>query len=186
MLRLTGGGWRGRKIPPPLNAKTRPSTGRVREALFNSLGAMDGLRCLDLFAGSGALGLEAASRGAAEVWLVERHRPSAKRIRQTADAFAESGDGIKIIAQCAHRFLSTTSAKAGGGGFDIIFMDPPFDAVRDDNVWRRLLTAAHDHLADDGIVYLESARRLIPFAPWREQTARRAGGVYWHLWRAAS
>ncbi len=184
MLRLTGGGWRGRKIPPLPNAKIRPSTGRVREALFNSLGAMDGLRCLDLFAGSGALGLEAASRGAAEVWLVERHRPSANRIRQTAAALIPNGGGIRIIAKCAHRFLSSADV-GGGGGFDIIFMDPPFDAMRDDGVWRRLLAAAHHHLATDGIVYLESARRLTPFAPWREKTARRAGGVYWHLWRAA-
>lgn len=181
MPRLTGGGWRGRNVSPLPGANIRPSTGRVREALFNSLGPVDGLRCLDLFAGSGMLGLEAASRGAAEVWLVERHRPSAMRIRQTADAFAPDGGGIRIIAQCAHRFLSTAS---GGEVFDIIFIDPPFDAMIDDDRWRRLLALARGHLAAGGIVYLESARKLTPFAPWLEKTARRAGGVYWHLWRA--
>ena len=180
-LRLTGGGWRGRKLPLPLSPQTRPSTGRVREALFSCLGAMDGLRCLDLFAGSGALGLEAASRGAAQVYLIERHRPTAGRLRR---AVAGLDGDIKVMAMCAHRFLANGNID-GGGGFDMIFMDPPFAAVQTENDWRRLLTAAKNHLTIGGGIYLESARRLVPFAPWREQTARRAGGVYWHLWRAA-
>ncbi len=91
-LRLTGGEWRGRKLPPPLSPQTRPSTGRVREALFSRLGGVEGLRCLDLFAGSGALGLEALSRGAAEVVLIERNRPAAARIRRAAELMLNGND----------------------------------------------------------------------------------------------
>lgn len=188
-LRLTGGGWRGRKLPPPLAPQTRPSTGRVREALFNSLGALDGMRCLDLFAGSGALGLEAASRGAAEVWLVEKHRAAAQQIRQTVANFGgetnnneNKNAAVTVVTMCAKRFLSRAPK---GGVFDLIFIDPPYSFFKRVDDLRGLLSDARNHLAEGGALYLENEKRLTPFAPWQERTARKAGGVHWHLWEMA-
>jgi 16S rRNA (guanine966-N2)-methyltransferase len=120
VLRIIGGTWRGRRLRFPAGALIRPTPDRVRETLFNWLGArVPGARCLDLFAGSGALGLEALSRGAAHVTFVERDAGAVRELRArlaewgARDALVERGDALAFLAQRAHPF-------------DIVFLDPPF------------------------------------------------------------
>ncbi len=129
-VRIIGGTWRGRRLPFPDVPGLRPTPARVRETLFHGVGQrLTGLRCLDLFAGSGALGLEAASRGAAEVTLVEA----------AARAFAALQGHCRVLAATQVRLVradalvwlqAQTKAQAAGGqgGYDLIFLDPPFAA----------------------------------------------------------
>ncbi|MFB2581437.1 16S rRNA (guanine(966)-N(2))-methyltransferase RsmD [Herbiconiux sp. P15] len=114
---------------------TRPTSDRVREAIFSALearGGVDGLRVLDLYAGSGALGLEALSRGAATVTLVEKHPAAAKVIRQnlaTVLGAAARGAGApraQVAVQTVQAFLRATPVVAGAG-FDVVFIDPPYE-----------------------------------------------------------
>src|SRR5262249_39550113 len=113
---------RGRKIPVPQVAGLRPTPDRVRETLFNWLAPhIAGMRVLDLFAGTGALGLEALSRGASELTVVESNRTAASALRDTLKRFGlpgvrvESGDGLQFLRQ-------------GAGSYDLIFLDPPYAA----------------------------------------------------------
>jgi 16S rRNA (guanine966-N2)-methyltransferase len=152
-VRIIGGMWKGRKLAFPQVAGLRPSLGRVRVTLFNWLNARIGnSRCLDLFAGSGALGLESLSRGAAAVTLVEADRRAAAALRRTA---AVLGAGAACTIECmpAARFLRAATAT-----WDIIFLDPPFDTPLLADALARI--QATRCLAPDGIVYFEMPRRL--------------------------
>jgi 16S rRNA (guanine966-N2)-methyltransferase len=121
-VRLIAGTHRGRKLAFPDAAGLRPTGDRVRETLFNWLqGVLPGARCLDLFAGSGALGLEAASRGAAEVVLVESAPAVACALRANV-ATLGFGDRVRVVEADALRWLAT----ARPVGFDVVFLDPPF------------------------------------------------------------
>lgn len=124
-LRIIGGTWRGRRFRFPPLPEIRPTPDRVRETLFNWLGSqVSGARCLDLFAGSGALGLEALSRGAAEVVFVERDRTAA---RELAARLAEWGaKGARVEQRDALQFLHGAARP-----FDIVFLDPPFAVAGD-------------------------------------------------------
>jgi len=122
-VRIIGGRWRGRRLEVPDLAGLRPSGDRGRETLFNWLqDRVPGARCLDLFAGTGALGLEAISRGAASATLVELDRTLCAALRTIARDWP-GGDRLEIVQADARHWLKTAS-----GPFDLVFLDPPFDA----------------------------------------------------------
>ncbi len=179
-LRIIGGRWRGTRLRfPPVEA-IRPTPDRVRETVFNWLAPfIGGARCLDLFAGSGALGLEALSRGARETVFVERDPRVGEYLKETL-ARLNAAEG-RVVVDDASRYL-----KAGHGPFDIVFMDPPFGAG--------LLTALCGELQATGVlspeayVYLESeAGAGEPLLPpnWTMHRTGYAGKVGYHLARTA-
>jgi 16S rRNA (guanine966-N2)-methyltransferase len=120
-MRISGGALRNRPIRAPRGMATRPTPGRVKEALFSIVGEhIDGARVLDLYAGSGAVGFEALSRGAAHVTFVEIHAPTAAAIKQTAERL---GVGKSVSVMCAP---AETAAKRVAGHFDFVYADPPY------------------------------------------------------------
>lgn len=128
-MRIIAGRWKGRRLTPLKGRDVRPTTDRVREAWMSALGGrLDGLRVLDLFSGSGALGLEAASRGADDVVLVERARSSVRVIRANVAAL-DAGDAVRVVEDDVFRFLR----RLEGPPVDVALADPPYgsgDAVR--------------------------------------------------------
>ena len=123
-LRIVAGRWGGRRLVAPPGRETRPTSDRVREALFSILGPIDGERVLDLFAGSGALGLEALSRGAASATLVERAPGALRALRANVEALGAPAD---VVAADARSFLR--SAREQGAEYDLVFLDPPYRAA---------------------------------------------------------
>jgi 16S rRNA (guanine(966)-N(2))-methyltransferase RsmD len=175
-VRLIGGQWKRSKLQVLDKPGLRPTPNRVRETLFNWLGQdLSGWRCVDVFAGSGALGFEAASRGALHVVLVERDTALVRCLRDSqnrlkaASVQVEAGDGLAYLQRCAK------------GSVDLVFLDPPFDA----NVFDAALAAAAQVLADGGWAYLEADRAFteaaLQGAGWRLHRAGRAGAVFFHL-----
>jgi len=120
-MRVVAGRLRGRRFSAPAGAATRPTSDRVREALFSVLGPLDDLRVLDLFAGSGALGLEALSRGAAEVTFVDSAQPAVKVLQANLAAL---GLDAEVRRQDARTFLK--NARAEHRQYDLVFLDPPY------------------------------------------------------------
>jgi 16S rRNA (guanine966-N2)-methyltransferase len=177
-LRIIGGRWRGSRIVFPPLAAIRPSPDRVRETLFNWLQQpIVGARCLDLFAGSGALGLEALSRGAAHVTFVDREPQIGRHLSQTLERLG-SRDAT-VVVEDAQRFLSRPAQP-----FDIVFLDPPFDSGALEQVGGRL----QGWLAPGGYVYVECpAERSLAILPaqWAVLRTKRAGQVGYHLLRAS-
>lgn len=123
MTRIVAGRWGGRRLATPGGSGTRPTSDRVREAMFASitseLGSLEGLRVLDLFAGSGALGLEALSRGAASADLVEADRKAVAVVRKNIADLGAAGAAVHPVT--AERFVQGAS-----GGYDLVFLDPPY------------------------------------------------------------
>lgn len=180
-LRIIGGEWRGRKIRFPAVPGLRPTPDRVRETLFNWLApVIAGSRCLDLFAGSGALGLEALSRGAAGVRFVERDREAARRLEETAAALAP---GRAAVYQAdALAWLAGAAVAA-----DIAFVDPPYDSALLPETMRAL--ESRGWLARDAFIYLEApAKAGLPVLPasWSLHRSGRAGAVGYHLARRSA
>ena len=177
-LRVIGGEWRGRKIRfPPVEA-IRPTPDRVRETLFNWLQQdVRGARCLDLYAGSGALGLEALSRGAAEVVFVDAE---AAVTRHLADTLSLLGcDRGRVVRADAARYLDGAAQP-----FDIVFLDPPYAAHALEETCRRI--EAGGWLRRGGLAYLEDAASAGPPAlppGWTLLRSKRAGEVGYHLAR---
>ena len=152
----------------------RPTPDRVRETLFNWLGqSLDGLACLDLFAGSGALGFEAASRGAARVVLVEQDRAVFELLNKTRDEIGVKQ--VEVVLEDAFAYL-----KRMRDGFDVVFLDPPFRQNALPAVFRQLKGAPGMR------VYVESGEPFAPGEPWRELKRARAGQVSYQLfdWRS--
>lgn len=158
-LRIISGTWRGRKLPVPDLPGLRPSGDRTREVLFNWLqGLVNGARCLDLFAGTGALGLEAASRGAGAVVLVERDRQLCRQMIDLADQWP-GGEVLTVVQADVSRWLEDAE-----GPFDLVFVDPPFGAGLYAETLEAL--ARPGLLAPGALVYIESdARSPAPFQP---------------------
>lgn len=180
-LRLVGGRWRRRRLPVPTAPGLRPTPDRVRETLFNWLGqVLDGWRVLDAFAGTGALGLEAASRGAARVELLEHDRRLAAGLRATVRSLgAEAEACVQVQAADALAWMR----QAPPGGYDLILLDPPFGLGLD----VAALQAATGLLAPGGWLYLEAERELPPAALAGSGLAlhrrQRAGAVHAQLLR---
>ena len=170
-VRIIGGSWRSRTIRFPPVEGLRPTPDRVRETLFNWLGQdMSGWRCLDLYAGTGALSLEAASRGAALAVAVERNRSAAEAI--AAAKATVSADALELHVADAPAFIVREERR-----FDAIFLDPPFD----DDPWDWLLPACAARLEPRGYLYAEAGRAIRPppgLVTWRSD---RAGQVHYHL-----
>ncbi len=172
-VRLIGGQWRRSKLPVPDRPGLRPTPDRVRETLFNWLGQdLTGWRVLDAFAGSGALGFEAASRGAAEVLLLER---DAMLLRGLAEVKARLGaDAVQVIGADALAWLS----RCAPGRFELVLLDPPFDA----EVLDAVLAAAAPTLSPGGFLYLEAPREFTQApAGFTRHRHLRAGAVHAHL-----
>lgn len=171
-VRIIAGAWRGRRIAFPRGTGVRPTADRVRETLFNWLaGRTEGARCLDLYAGSGSLGLEALSRGAREVWFVEADRALAAAL---AEQLATLGGNGRVRAEPVERFLE----RPEGGPFDLVFVDPPY-AVPAEPLLARLVPL----LAREARVYLErAAAGGLPESDVLQWCKRaRAGGVCFGL-----
>jgi 16S rRNA (guanine966-N2)-methyltransferase len=179
-VRIIGGKWRNTKLPVPLSPGLRPSSDRVRETLFNWLmPRLGGARVLDLFAGSGALGLEAVSRGAAQATLVERDPALAGQLRDTVARLGAQAQVAVVQADALHWLRQPPAGLA-----DIVFVDPPFAA----GLWEDVLAGLGPHLAADAWLYLESPGEQGPRvpAPW---LLHREGGtreVRFALYRRAT
>lgn len=178
-VRIIGGQWKRSKLPVPNRPGLRPTPARVRETLFNWLGHdLSGWRCLDAFAGTGALGLEAASRGAAEVLLLERDAVLARGIRETAARLKAST--VRVDQADA----VSAMGRLGAGRFELVFLDPPFDAPA---LFAPALKAAAQAVVSGGYVYLEagdawSAEALAAHGLVLHRQGR-AGQVAFHLLR---
>lgn len=181
MLRIIGGMWRGRKLRFPACAEIRPTPDRVRETLFNWLAPrVPGARCLDLFAGSGALGLEALSRGAAHVTFVDRDAAAVRELRARLTEWQASGTVVKQMD--ALHFLAQPPE-----AFDIVFLDPPFGSGALAPA-ARLLDAGH-WLLPAALIYIEHPAReeSLPVPEgWTRARGKRAGEVGYDLWVASS
>jgi 16S rRNA (guanine966-N2)-methyltransferase len=175
-VRIIGGQWKRSKLPVADVPGLRPSPDRVRETLFNWLGQdLSGWRCLDAFAGSGALGFEAASRGAAQSVLLERDRRIAASLEQTRQrlkattAIVANADALAWMARCAPE------------SFELVFIDPPFDS----DLLEPAMAAAARLLVPDGFVYIEAGRALAPDAEVLSGLSLhrqgKAGAVHFHL-----
>jgi 16S rRNA (guanine966-N2)-methyltransferase len=172
-LRIVAGELRSRIIEFPDAEGLRPTPDRVRETLFNWLGqTLHGKRCLDLFAGSGALGFEAASRGAEHVLMVEKSLPvyralveNAERLR-CARVTVRHQDGLEFMVRDTDRY-------------DVIFLDPPFQS----GYLQKLLDRLPGHLAQEGVVYVESGEEFAVMQPWKVLKSGRAGRVWYQLLR---
>ena len=170
-MRVVAGSARGRRLVAPAGTDVRPTTDRVREATFNALGsldAVDGACVLDLFAGSGALGVEALSRGAAHATFVDRDR-AARRSVETNVAAADVIDRAEVVAGDALRFLADAGSR--GSAFDLVLLDPPyaFDA------WPELFAALDPLVAADGVLVVESDRDILP-PTWAELVRAKSYG----------
>lgn len=175
-IRIIGGLWKRTKLKVADKPGLRPTPDRVRETVFNWLGQdLSGLRCLDAFAGTGALGFEAASRGAQEVQLVEYDSALAEQLKKTQTQLQASavhvvrGDGVSAIRQAAP------------GSLDVIFIDPPFDAP----LFEPALGACARALAPEGWVYLEAPTaytdELLTAVGLTVHRHLKAGAVHAHL-----
>jgi 16S rRNA (guanine966-N2)-methyltransferase len=176
VLRIIAGRHRGRRLRFPAGVDIRPTPDRVRETLFNWLQPrIEQARVLDLFAGSGALGLEALSRGAAHVTFVEKDRRAAAAIEAVTREWGEAG--ARVSCTGALEWLVTNGTEPP---FDIVFLDPPYDS----NLLETAASALAGRLAADARLYLERrARDPLPALPggWKELRAGRAGEVGYHL-----
>ena len=179
MVRIIGGQWRGTRLPVPDAPGLRPSGDRGRETLFNWLQVpIRGARCADLFAGSGALGLEAASRGAGHVVLLETYRPAAKSLSSVLERL--SADNAEVINDDALAWLETCPAAA----LDIVFMDPPFGKGLEHQALE--IINRNDLVAECGFLYLESAWGSPPLEPgkkWLIHREKRIGEVLMQLFK---
>ena len=170
-IRIIGGEWRSRRVKFSAEEQIRPTPDRVRETLFNWLGQqLDGLSCVDLFAGSGALGLEAASRGAANVTLVERNPRVVSSLQESIRVFGSSR--IKVIRADALEFLRRDESV-----YDLAFLDPPFgEALTGD-----FMMELGKRLSFGAKVYYECGLQFEPPSDWRIFKQGRAGRVHFHL-----
>jgi 16S rRNA (guanine966-N2)-methyltransferase len=170
-VRIIGGVWRSRLIAFPSRDDLRPTPDRARETLFNWLGQdLTGTICLDLFAGSGALGLEAASRGAKRVVMVERDTAAFKALEASCAQLGASA--VELKRADALEFIQRDVDR-----YDIIFLDPPFRA----DYWALLLSLLPPRMLPGAVVYCESGSRPVLPAGWEIWKQGRAGQVNFQL-----
>ncbi|MDR4516936.1 MAG: 16S rRNA (guanine(966)-N(2))-methyltransferase RsmD [Nitrosomonas sp.] len=170
-VRIIGGHWRSRIITFPRRPDLRPTPDRVRETVFNWLGQnLDGKRCLDLFAGSGALGFEAASRGAAQVVMLESDTVVFQSLLENRKKL--NADQIELVRMDAMVFLTTDARQ-----FDVIFLDPPYRL----DILPKLLPKLPPHLNVYGQVYMEAMDAWAPDKQWWIRRKGKAGNVNYQL-----
>jgi len=170
-VRIIGGTWRSRLIRFPDAAGLRPTPDRVRETLFNWLGQdLTGMTCLDLFAGSGALGFEASSRGAAEVVMVERSALVLRALKENARKLGAAK--LAFVHGDALEFMRNVRSR-----FDVVFVDPPYHLYLQSEV----LALLSGLLTEGGRVYVESDAAFDPPPGWSILKHGRAGNVHFHL-----
>ncbi len=170
-VRIIGGQWRSRLIQFPDNEQLRPTPDRVRETLFNWLGQdLTGRTCLDLFAGSGALGFEAASRGAERVTMVEHDVKALHSLRISAAKLP--APQVKSIHMDVRIFLENDTER-----YDVVFLDPPFGS----ELLAEILPMLPSRMTEEGVVYVESRDRLVPDDAWSVWKQSRASHVYYGL-----
>jgi 16S rRNA (guanine966-N2)-methyltransferase len=185
MTRVIGGVAGGRRLSVPRGTATRPTSDRAREGLFASvqseLGSLDGKRVLDLYAGSGAVGLEAQSRGAGHVLLVESDARTAAVIKANVAALGMSG--ATVVTDRAERLLARSPAPSDA--YDLVFADPPY-AVTAAAVTRVLTLLANGWLAGDALIVVERATRsgTLEWPPgYLPGKSRRYGeATFWYGW----
>jgi 16S rRNA (guanine966-N2)-methyltransferase len=179
-VRIIGGQWKRSNLPVPELPGLRPTPARVRETVFNWLGQdLTGWRCLDAFAGSGALGFEAASRHATSVVMLERDRGLVKGLQACRERLGASA--VRVENADALAWMSACPAQC----FDLVFLDPPFDA----GLTLPSLERAARLLVAGGVVYLESGRpidaQVLAQAGWRITRSAQAGQVHFALLQLA-
>ena len=180
-VRIIGGRWRGRRLPVPDLTGLRPSGDRSRETLFNWLAPqIRGTRCADLFAGTGVLGLEAASRGAASVVLIEKAAQAARAIRENVSLLQGSDPvgEVEVVETDALAWLASCSPDS----LDLVFVDPPFGSGLEAAVLDAL--AGDGCLVQGGMVYLETARQagdILPGPEWEICREKAVGDVMMRL-----
>ncbi|MGH3343505.1 MAG: 16S rRNA (guanine(966)-N(2))-methyltransferase RsmD [Carbonactinosporaceae bacterium] len=187
MTRIIAGRARGRRLVVPNGRGTRPTSDRAREGLFSALeslhGPLAGARVLDLYAGSGAVGLEALSRGASATLLVESDQRAVRCIRENSDRVGLPG--AEVVVAKAERLVS---APCSGWAFDIVFLDPPYELPDGDVAGVLRDAAAQGWLAREAVVVVERATRGGGFAwpdGFRPARSRRYGeGTLWYGRRA--
>ena len=177
-VRIIGGKWRRRMLTFPGVNALRPTPDAVRETLFNWLaGSIHGRHCLDLYAGSGALGFEAVSRGAATAVMVEKNPRVVKALRQNQRAI-DSERQLSVTACAAMQYIATCSTR-----FDLVFLDPPFASEELEKACYQI--QKRGLIAPRGLVYLEHASdRKLRYLPetWRELKSAQRGGVRYALY----
>jgi 16S rRNA (guanine966-N2)-methyltransferase len=170
-VRIIAGEWRSRVLTFPDNIELRPTPDRVRETVFNWLGQdMNGKCCLDLFAGSGAMGFEAASRGAGKVVMVEANLGIMTTLR--ANLLKLGASQVELVGTDATNFIDSDARR-----FDVVFLDPPYRL----GLLPQLLSKLHAHLAPSGLVYVESDRLPEEREEWQVWRQGRAGKVFYQL-----
>jgi len=167
-MRIIAGSRKGHTIQAPRGRDTRPTSDRIRENVFNLVGPVDGATVLDLYAGSGAMGMEALSRGAARAVFVERDGEAVRAIERNLDKLRLGGT---VLRQDAVTALAT---EAGSGRkYDLVLVDPPYDMYPDlQPQLARYLPAV---LAEDGLLVLETDARVEPELPLPQRTSRKYG-----------
>lgn len=176
-MRIVAGSRKGHRIGAPKGVDTRPTSDRVREAVFNLVGPVDGARVLDLFAGSGAMGLEALSRGAASCTFVETSRDACQAI--TANLERLRLTGAVVLCREARAALGEESVRAHA--YDLVVVDPPYDEWETHEATLAELVPAV--LAGDGVLVVETAARIEPKLPLDLVTSRRYGSARITLFR---
>ncbi|MBX9798299.1 MAG: 16S rRNA (guanine(966)-N(2))-methyltransferase RsmD [Burkholderiaceae bacterium] len=183
-VRIIGGQWKRTPLAVLDVEGLRPTPDRVRETVFNWInhlidGGWSRMKCLDLFAGTGVLGFEAASRGAAQVVMVEMHTPAVRQLEASKEKLrAEQLSIVRGDALMATQGMARNAAK-----FDLIFLDPPYHQ----NWLEKMLPGCAQLLAKDGMVYVESEESLVTDTPpawladWEIVRADNAGMVFYHL-----
>ncbi len=170
-VRIIGGEWRSRLLTFPECPDLRPTADRIRETVFNWLGQdLSNLNCLDLFAGSGALGFEAASRGAASVVMIDddaRVYNALRANKEKLQAFQ-----VELVMMNALHFINSDSRK-----FDVIFLDPPYRL----GLLPELLPLLPSHLERNGLIYTETLGNWITDKKWHVKRSGKAGKIYFQL-----
>jgi 16S rRNA (guanine(966)-N(2))-methyltransferase RsmD len=170
-IRITGGDWRSRLIEVTDAPGLRPTPDRVRETLFNWLGQdLSGWKCLDLFAGSGILGLEAASRGAAHVTLVEQNRRVFSQLQRNAGIF--DCPRLRLVCDDALKFVRSEKT-----AYDLVLMDPPYRQGLLDAIVPYLPSIA----SAGAYIYAEAEHRIERLGDWQVIRQGQAGKVFFHL-----
>ena len=170
-VRVIGGKWRGRVISFPSNIALRPTPNRVRETVFNWLGQdMSGKVCLDLFAGSGAMGIEAVSRGSEHVVMVESDRKVYSVLQSSLQKLR--ADQIELLMMDALKFIISDQRL-----FDVIFLDPPYQL----GLLPKILNLLPSHLTQNGLIYLEAGNSFEPNEDWSVWRGSQAGSVHYQL-----